>query len=647
MSAIAGIYYSNEMNAGPEEHGQLMRGLERYYADAVHTWHDGSVFLGCRAQWITPESRDELLPYYDARNKLAITADVILDNRDELFHRLQVEPARRSSITDSELLVLAYRKWGQYSPDYLIGDYAYIIWDEERKQLFGARDLFGNRTLYYHQNWNRLAFCTTMMPLLSLPGVKKELNELWLASFMAIPVMLESADIETTVYNGIFQIPPAHSFTVTEGKITLSKYGSVVPDQPLHLKSNEEYEEAFRAVFQQAVQSGLRTDRKVGVFLSGGLDSGSVASFAARTLDLQGKKLNSYSYVPVNQFVDWTHRNVVADETPYIRATAQYAGNINDQYMDCPDKSPLSVVDDWLDVLEMPYKFFENSFWIKGIYEQAERDGVGMLLTGARGNQTISWGSAVQYYAVLLKKLRWIQFYREVQSFSKGMGIGRSRLLSLICRQAMPFASQASLLRGEPDVPRMIHPEFARRTNVMERLQEQDAELSGFLRSDPVEARVSQIHSLVIANLRGTKGTKLSLQHRMWERDVTCDPRVVRFCLSVPLGQYVQQGVDRSLIRRSTKGYLPDEVRLNQRIRGIQGADWVHRILPSWPALVEELQQLRRDGRVNEMIDTARIEAALADIGDAPKPDSAFSPQIRFLMRSLIMYRFIKQFYTN
>lgn len=644
MSAIAGIYYSNGMNVEIEEYGPLMQGLQRYHADAVHTWHDRSVFLGCHAQWITPESRNEVLPYYDALNKLAITADVILDNRDDLFQRLQVEPSRRSGMTDSELLVLAYRKWGQDMPNYLIGDYAFIIWDEERQLLFGARDLFGNRTLYYHQSWHRLAFCTTIMPLLSLPGVKKELNEMWLASFMAIPVMVESGDIESTVYKGICQIPPAHSFTVSAGKLTLTKYGSIIPAQPLRLKSNEEYEEAFRAVFQEAVQSGLRTDRQVGVFLSGGLDSGSVASFAARTLQSQGKKLNSYSYVPVNQFVDWTNRHVVADESPYIKATAQYAGNINDHYMDCPDRSPLSVVDDWLDLLEMPYKFFENSFWIKGINEQAERDGVGMLLTGARGNQTISWGSAVQYYAVLLKKLRWVQFYREVQSFSRGMGIGRSRLLSLICKQAMPFMPQASLLRGEPDVPRMIHPEFARKTNVMALLEEQDAELSGFLRSNPVEARVSQLQSLIIANLRGTKGTKLSLQHRLWERDVTCDPRVVRFCLSVPLDQYVQQGVDRSLIRRATKGYLPDMVRLNQRIRGIQGADWVHRILPAWPAIVSELQQLRKDDSVNEMIDTNRIEAALADIGDVPTPDSAFSPQIRFLMRSLILYRFLKQF---
>ena len=65
--------------------------------------------------------------------------------------------------------------------------------------------------------------------------------------------------------------------------------------------------------------------------------------------------------------------------------------------------------------------------------------------------------------------------------------------------------------------------------------------------------------------------------------------RVIRFCLSVPEDQYVQNGFDRSLIRRSTENYLPDKVRLNQRIHGVQGADWVHRMIPHWDMFVDEV----------------------------------------------------------
>ena len=56
--------------------------------------------------------------------------------------------------------------------------------------------------------------------------------------------------------------------------------------------------------------------------------------------------------------------------------------------------------------MEMPYKFFENSFWLKGMFEKANEEEVGVLLNGGRGNLSISWGSALDYYAILLKRIK-------------------------------------------------------------------------------------------------------------------------------------------------------------------------------------------------------------------------------------------------
>ena len=123
----------------------------------------------------------------------------------------------------------------------------------------------------------------------------------------------------------------------------------------------------------------------------------------------------------------------------------------------------------------------------------------------------------------------------------------------------------------------LIHPEFARRTDVFAKLRDNQIGVNGSTISDPLELRKEKLQDLAVGNKNGASATKLSLRYGVWERDPTCDPRVVRFCFSVPVEQYVQGGLDRALIRRATKHYLPDEVRLNQRIRGIQGADWVHR----------------------------------------------------------------------
>ena len=195
MSAIAGLLRFDGQPAGFADGSGMMKAMEQYDADDVQTWTDGPVFLGCRSKWITPESVNERLPYYDPAYRLAIAADAIIDNRRELFDLLQVRPALRAGMTDSELILLAYRKWGREAPEHLVGDFAFVIWDEQERLLFGARDLFGNRCLYYHRDARRFAFGTTIAPLFALPDVVKELYEPWLAEFMAIPEMYESTTL--------------------------------------------------------------------------------------------------------------------------------------------------------------------------------------------------------------------------------------------------------------------------------------------------------------------------------------------------------------------------------------------------------------------------------------------------------------------
>ena len=214
MSAITGIYQTNEEPVNLQHGQSLMAALQKYPANDIQTWHSDKVFLGCHAQWITPESVGERLPFYDHERQCAITADAIIDNRKELFEKLQVKPSEQNQITDSELILLSYYKWGEDAPKHLIGDFAFMIWDEKKQRMFGARDFSGSRTLYYHKNYGTFAFCTTIQPLLSLPYVEKRLNEEWLAQYLAISGMVDAVDSSITPYQNIGQVPPSHSISV-------------------------------------------------------------------------------------------------------------------------------------------------------------------------------------------------------------------------------------------------------------------------------------------------------------------------------------------------------------------------------------------------------------------------------------------------
>jgi|HigsolmetaAR204D_1030405.scaffolds.fasta_scaffold00005_23 asparagine synthase (glutamine-hydrolysing) len=637
MSAIAGVMLFDDGKGMDVNRigSALMEALPADHADQSATWSNDRIFLGCHQQWLTPESRSEHVPLEHPECGAVITADAIIDNRQELFDELGIPAHRRPQIGDAELILLAYEKWGEDCPKHLLGDYAFLIWDEREGHLFGARDWCGNRMLYYVSNGAGCFFSTTITPLFQVPGMRKELNMIWLAEFLAIRGLYECSDPALTPYNDVYLVPPAHTIKIKQdGSVSISQYGSLIPETTLRLKSDKEYEEMFRDVFERAVKDRLRTYREVAATLSGGLDSGTVVGFAARGLREKGKKLFTYSYVPMEGFTDWTPDHLAGNERPYIEQVVRYVGNIVPNYMDFPDYTPLSNVDDLLDILEAPYKFFGGLFWINGIYEAAAGDGANILLTGGRGNFTISWGPALDYYAELLRRFRWIKLYQELREYSQRMRISRRKLFSVIRHKA--FSSSA------PDngsiIPSMIHPELAKRTGVLERQPEIEP-----LTMNSFEDRWMKFSNLSIMNKSGSVATKLSLRHGIWERDPTFDLRVVRFCLSLPTEQCVRQGMDRALVRRVTKGILPDEVRLNQTVRGVQAADWISRLLPVWSSVLLECNRMCEDSLVSGILHTDSIRDAVLEVGLSPKPEHAFHPKMQFLMRCLIVYRFLQR----
>ncbi|MDD9266539.1 lasso peptide isopeptide bond-forming cyclase [Paenibacillus sp. GCM10023248] len=646
MSAITGLIHFNEEPVALAHGTGLMEALRKYPADDVQVWYQERIFLGCHGQWITPESIGERNPYYDSERQLAITADAIIDNRNELFDLLQVEHGLRRTMPDNVLILLAYDKWGEESPKYLIGDFAYMIWDERKRRLFGARDFSGSRTLYFHQAGNRFAFSTTIEPLFSLPYVTKELNEQWLAEYLAISSVVEAVDASITPYQYIEQVPPSHSISIASGQLRYTRYCTLTAGERLKLKSNDEYVEAFQDVFRSAVQSRLRTYRGVGAQLSGGLDSGSVVSFAASSLSKEDRRLHTFSYIPPKDFKDYTPRHLMPDERPFIQLTVQHVGGINAHYLELEGKNSYSEIDDFLEMTELPFKYFENSFWIKGIFEKAQEEGIGVLLSGARGNLSISWGSAYEHYALLLKKMKWVRLIQELHHYSNNIGGPRLRRLPEVAKIAFPLIDRIFPSKYKPYVfPRLINENFAKKTNVFSKLKDYGIDHTGwYSTSDLYELRRRHFEEEFHWNTTNTLMTKLSLRYSLWQRDPTNDLRVIRFCLSVPEEQYVQNGLDRALIRRSTKKLLPDKVRLNLHYRGVQGADWVHRMTPYWNEFKNELKSLSKDDRVLAYIDGEVLNAALGKVEAGAIPENATDADYKILMRSLIFYRYLKKF---
>ena len=147
MSAIIALLSTDKDRFPEKAADRMLAAMTHRGEDAVGKWSDGSVVLGHRMRWTTEESVRESLPYRSRRTGCAITCDARIDNRDELISELDGTAAE---VTDSELILLAYEKWGEACLSKLEGDFVFAIWDPRNEELLCARDQLGVKHFYYH-----------------------------------------------------------------------------------------------------------------------------------------------------------------------------------------------------------------------------------------------------------------------------------------------------------------------------------------------------------------------------------------------------------------------------------------------------------------------------------------------------------------
>jgi asparagine synthase (glutamine-hydrolysing) len=181
--------------------------------------------------------------------------------------------------TDSEILVHLYEDLGPECLDRLRGEFAFVLWDEANGHIFAARDRFGIKPLFYTFH-KEVLYIASEVKALCAAGVPAR----WDQESLYETVGLGSHPART-LFDGVFQIPPAHYMIARAGGIELSRYWDFdypMAEGPAALRSDADYAEEFRLVLDEAVRIRLRADVPVGCYLSGGLDSSSVLGFAAQ-----------------------------------------------------------------------------------------------------------------------------------------------------------------------------------------------------------------------------------------------------------------------------------------------------------------------------------------------------------------------------
>ncbi len=550
MSGIAGIFFRDGRSIGNQAVEQMLQAMIYRGPDGSNTWSDGSVGLGHLMLWTTPESIQEELPATEETGRYVVTADARIDNREELIDALGIREKASTEIGDGEIIVHAYRRWGDRSPSKLVGDFAYCVWDRAQRELFCCRDPFGVRPLYYHSTRGAFAFSSEIRPLLGLEWVLRRLNELMVADYL-----IGMPDDQTiTFYREVMRLPPGHTLLVTRQGERMRRYWSLDPAFELTMGSDKEYSEAFRDLFVEAVRCRLRSPHPVATTLSGGLDSSSVTCVARDLL----ARASSGPLRTLSLIFDHVHE---CDEREYIDAVLAQ-GPVTPMYFQADTAVALPYFD-----MDAPYLHDDpfdapNSFAISAMTRLHE-SGIRVVLDGFDGDNTVSHGYA--YLAELAHKGKVMTLAREALALSSKE---RRPLADLLWRKGIRPLTPRGIRRlwrrftgyGDRSWPKgaLISRDFAKRMGLDERYRSFNA---FYLR--PVhDAREDHCRSLIWGGLTQTLETNNKIAARVCiePRHPFFDRRLAEFCVALPHRQKIDNGWTRVIMRRGMEGLLPAKI---------------------------------------------------------------------------------------
>lgn len=253
--------------------------------DDAHYYIDDGIALGFRRLSII-DLEGGRQPILNEDGSLVLLFNGEIYNYQELREELIKAGHVFTTKTDSETILHGYEEYGKKILDRLRGMFAFIIWNKNTKELFGARDIFGIKPFYYYKKGKEFMFGSEIKSFLSHPNFEKELDE----DMIPLYLSYEYSPDERTIFKNVFKLPGAHCFTYKNGELKVERYHKIeykIEDD----KSLEYWEDAITKEFTESVSMHQIADVEVGCFLSSGVDS----SYVVKEISKGTKKVKTFS----------------------------------------------------------------------------------------------------------------------------------------------------------------------------------------------------------------------------------------------------------------------------------------------------------------------------------------------------------------
>jgi asparagine synthase (glutamine-hydrolysing) len=532
MSGIFGIIDFDGAPVSPH----LLRRMAEFMAfrgpDKQETWVDGSVGLGQAMLRTTAESLRERQPF-SLDNQVWIVADARVDGRDDLIRRLKAGGrGELKNATDVELILQAYHAWGADCVSRLIGDFAFAIWDKRKRSLFCARDHFGIKPFYYARAGNCLIISNTLNCIRIHPAVSDRLNDQAVGDFL---ISGSNENPETTFFAGVQRLPAAHTLIWSNGDLRTRRYWTMPIEDEIRYRREGDYIEHFVELLDEAVSDRLRADR-VGIFMSGGMDSTTIAATTNKLLLRKNAPFDLRAYTLVYD------RLIPDEERRYSGLVAEYLG-IPISYIVADDYQLYERFDELESRKPEPSNTPRTAMLVDQYRKVAPHTRV--TLTG-QGGDVVLRGS----FSYLINLFKSLQFSRAV------MEVGRHALTH---RSLPQIGFRTRVMRWlkmpswKPPYPDWLNRDFEARLNLLERWNQLLAE------QPHIHPRRPEAYRILMASV----WTRL---FESYDPEVTNFPietrhplfdlRLLSYLMALPT---LPVCVDKRLMRMAMQGLLPEQ----------------------------------------------------------------------------------------
>lgn len=559
MCGIAGLFSTDGATPAEADVAAMNDALAHRGPDGAGIWlsADGRCRFGHRRLAIldVDHRSDQPMLSADGRHALIFNGEIynFLEVRAELAakgHRFRTE-------SDTEVVLAAWREWGEAMLPRFNGMWALAIYDHDRRDLFLARDRYGVKPLIYAAGSGCFAFASEPRALLTLGWVDAGLDVEIARRALFDPFGFEGS--ERSLRRGLRKLPAGHVMHVAaNGKLTVRRWWNSLDhlvDPPATLDAAAEL---FRERFETSVRIRMRSDVPIGTCLSGGFDSSSIVAGMSRIA-------GDASQPHLRESREWRHAFIASfpgmlnDETTDARVAADYAGIERPDVLDLSRDDPLEAIDAVLDVVEDPFISLPTAVW--KIYRAVEGAGVRVSLDG-HGADELMGG-----YRQEAQSLRfWL-----ANRFGN-VAAGRSAIVGRVndAVKMVGLKQQHNyFLRGALPPARIAMPADNDRL---------PAEWGLFNRR-----LYGMFHSTILPTLL-RNFDRLSMAHSVEVRSPYLDWRLVQLVLSLPDHMKSNAHYSKLVARTALKDAMPESIRSAKRKVGFgsQMPEWLNGGLGQW-----------------------------------------------------------------